>query len=266
MTVKAYPNISKKYGEAECVAGIRIDIEPAWVRLYPIPFRDLPQSQQFKKYQVIRIDAAPHGTDRRPESLRPNVDTLTIGKELKSDGKGWIARRQLVEPLITDSMCGLMAEQGRSGKSLGAFRPAEVIDVLVDREDEGWDPRRQAIVNQASLLGPAKQALEKIPYRFRYHYRCSDQACPGHKQTIVDWELQQGFRKWRGQYGEGGAIEQIKHKWLTQMCATDRDTIFFVGNLHQHPKQFLVLGVFWPKALQVNDGQLALLGGDFRDH
>jgi hypothetical protein len=30
------------------------------------------------------------------------------------------------------------------------------------------------------------------------------------------------------------------------MCGEGKDTIFYVGNMHRHPKSFLVLGVFWP--------------------
>jgi hypothetical protein len=52
ITVKAYPNPSKTYGETVCCAGIDID-SLKWIRLYPIPFRDLDSEQQFKKYSII---------------------------------------------------------------------------------------------------------------------------------------------------------------------------------------------------------------------
>jgi hypothetical protein len=52
--VKAYPSVSMKYGEAVCVAGVRLDApRPEWVRLFPVGFRDLPAEQQFGKYDVI---------------------------------------------------------------------------------------------------------------------------------------------------------------------------------------------------------------------
>ena len=40
VTVKAYPNLSRKYGETVCVAGIDLDSKQ-WIRLYPIPFTRL---------------------------------------------------------------------------------------------------------------------------------------------------------------------------------------------------------------------------------
>ena len=54
ITVKAYPSPSRKYGETVCCAGIDIDTA-RWIRLYPIPFRDLDTSQKFKKYTIIRV-------------------------------------------------------------------------------------------------------------------------------------------------------------------------------------------------------------------
>ena len=51
VTVKAYPNPSRKYTETVCCAGIDIDTKK-WIRLYPIPYRDLDESQKFKKYNI----------------------------------------------------------------------------------------------------------------------------------------------------------------------------------------------------------------------
>lgn len=51
LTVKAYPSISKKHQEASCMAGITAQGE--WIRLYPVPFRDLADEQKFRKYSWI---------------------------------------------------------------------------------------------------------------------------------------------------------------------------------------------------------------------
>ncbi len=76
VTVKAYPTVSQQHGEAVCVAGIRLDVEPhAWVRLFPVPYRDLAGDQQFRKWQVIDLEAQRAATDRRPESFTPIVPT-----------------------------------------------------------------------------------------------------------------------------------------------------------------------------------------------
>ena len=38
----------------------------------------------------------------------------------------------------------------------------------------------------------------------------------------------------------------IRQKYLGELCASDRDTHFFVGNLNSHRASFMVLGVYWP--------------------
>jgi hypothetical protein len=83
VTVKAYPAISQKHGEAVCVAGIRTDSDPRWVRLWPVYFRDLPFSQRFQKYQEIHLDVQ-RSSDTRPESARPLPDTLVTGNTMGS--------------------------------------------------------------------------------------------------------------------------------------------------------------------------------------
>lgn len=246
VTVKAYPAISQQYGEVVCVAGIRTDTPtPEWARLYPVAFRDIPLAQRFKKYQVISLEASRHGTDRRPESYRPNLDTLEVG-DLLDTKNGWAKRWPFVEPLVGESMCELRHRQEVDGTSLGAFRPAKVLDFIIDTDAEEWGESKSGIASQPSLFFPTKDGLERIPYRFRYRYRCSTPGCREHTQSMIDWELAQSWRSWRERYDEATLLDNLRSRFLEDMCAPGRDTIFFVGNQHQHPTSFLVLGVFWP--------------------
>jgi hypothetical protein len=248
VTVKAYPAISKTYGEAVCVAGVRTDIDPEWVRLYPIRFRDLSFSRQFKKYQIVTMEASPHRTDQRPESWRPVEESLEAGEVLDTTGN-WAKRRKYVDPLVVESMCAIQRDQGEKSTSLGVFRPEEVIDFTIEELSPEWDYDKQAVIDQPSLFGPGKAGLEKIPYRFRYRYRCSDRSCNGHHQSIIDWELGQAYRTFRERYGsEDETLMKLREKWLDDMCGVRKDTHFFVGNQRQHPESFLVLGVFYPPA------------------
>lgn len=244
VNVKAYPAVSEKYGEVVCVAGIRTDTEqPRWARLFPVAFRDMPFKQRFKKYQHISLEASKHSGDPRPETYRPNMDTIQVGKVIETKNT-WAERRRYVEPLIVESMCGVLRQQ--DGTSLAAFRPGEVLDLLVDDDADAWAPDKAGIVMQPSLFMPTKQGLEKIPYRFRYQYRCSTPGCKGHAQSMIDWEPAESYRSWRERYEQPVLLEKIRQRFLEDMCGKTKDTIFFVGNIHQHPKSFLVLGVFWP--------------------
>ncbi len=240
--------MSKRHGEVVCVAGIRTDTPtPEWCRLFPVPFRDLPFSAQFRKYQRIRLEVERPGSDRRPESYKPLVNTLECVGEPLDSKKKWGKRRPLVEPLVVESMCEILRRQKVDRTSLGVFRPADVEDFTIEPDTAEWDAERQFIVDQPSLLYEGRSGLEKIPYRFKYHYRCSDPDCRGHHQSIVDWELAQAMRSWRWKYRRDDVLlAKIRELWFERMCGEDKDTMLFVGNQHQAPDAFLVLGVFWP--------------------
>jgi hypothetical protein len=155
--------------------------------------------------------------------------------------------------LITSSMCELRGQQKRNSTSLGVFRPAQVEDLVIEKVDVNAEKRAiaKAWAAQGSLLdglgseerGQQLREIEQIPYRFKYRYRCSEPGCKGHEQSIIDWEIVQFYRQVRN---SGGWEQALRTKWLDQLCATDRDTAFFVGNQHQHPGSFMVLGVWWP--------------------
>jgi hypothetical protein len=261
VTVKAYPAISQKHGEAVCVAGIRTDSEPRWVRLWPVYFRDLPFSQRFQKYQEIHLDVQ-RSSDTRPESVRPLTDTLVTGKTIGA-ANAWARRRRLVEPLVVESMCEVSERQQRDKTSLGIFRPGEVQDLIIESDAADWDPKHRAVIAQPSLFAPQKKGLTKVPYRFKFRYRCTTAGCGGHEQSIVDWEIAQAFLGWT-QFPVDERLKRIRDRWLGDLCGPARDTHFYVGNQHQHPGSFLILGVFWPpkpsesKVAEVKQEQLQI--------
>ena len=56
MLVKAAPVLTSGLEETMCVAGARVDgLHPEWVRLHPVPFRDLDSEQRFAKYQRVSV-------------------------------------------------------------------------------------------------------------------------------------------------------------------------------------------------------------------
>ncbi|MEX0985443.1 MAG: hypothetical protein WD096_10410 [Actinomycetota bacterium] len=243
VTVKAYPAIGKKHGEAVCVAGIDME-QPRWIRLFPVPFRDMPFDRRFRKFDVIEVDAR-KASDPRPESYQPNVDSTTVLDNIpprRADD-----RRRLIDPLMQPSMCAIRRQQVATGTSLGVFRLAAPPELVITEDRSAWDPDKQLIVDQPSMLMPGKKGLEKVPYRFSYRYGCAGEpSCRGHEQSIVDWEIAEAFRSWRDAYGEAGALDRIRTKWTDQVWAPDRYTALFTGNQFKNPDGFLILGVFWP--------------------
>lgn len=251
VTVKAYPQVSKKHNETVCTAGICVDTKE-WIRMYPVPFRYLEAGKQFKKYDILDVEVSVDGTDGRPESHKIRGDTLEICEHIGSDDN-WKHRKQHVLPTLSKSMCEILRQQSDSKKSLGAFklsRPKDFHWAAVDLSKETDD------AVQLTLFDDQKKELEKLPYDFRYKYTCDNEPnCNGHDQKILDWELGEAFRQWRMKYSsDDETLKKLREKWLDFMFSDDKDACLFVGNHHFHRQSFMVLGVFYPK----HDGQLSL--------
>ncbi|MCP9987133.1 hypothetical protein LUX01_10975 [Streptomyces sudanensis] len=246
ITVKTYPELSSKYRETSCVAGIRLDLgSPRHVRLFPVPFRLLKQGAQFRKYSIVEVDVRPHHRDRRPESLRPDLDTLeVVGHVPSSDGGK--RRYAYVEPLVAPSLCAIKRDQETKGTSLGVFRPAEITDFRLAKA-EPWPPAKAALADQLDLFDQELRRLEWIPFEFRYRFRCADGACTGHDMGLKDWEAGESYRKYRRIYGEQAVLDKLRERWFDRMVTPDRAVHCFVGNIAARPHTFMLLSLFSPQ-------------------
>lgn len=246
ITVKAYPNPSSTYGETVCVAGVTKD--EGWIRLYPVPYRDLPDPHQFKKYQWVTLSLKKNRRDKRPESFRGDLGSIRLGEFLSTQGRsGWDIRKEILMPTVSASMCEIQRLQRDSGKSLGMFRPASVDDFIVEDVPGEWTGRKREALGQGMFWSRDKKRLEKIPFTFLYRYHCADPGCKGHKQSILDWEIAELYRNVRRKHSDKEEIKAlIRRKFLDELCGEGKDTHFFVGNMAKRKQNFVVLGVFWP--------------------
>lgn len=159
VTVKAYPSISKRYGETVCVAGVRTDLSvPEWVRLFPVAFRDMHFTDRFKKYQRLTLDVT-DASDPRPESVKPILDSIVPGDVIKPRAK-WRDRRAIIEPLMLGSMCHLRELQRADGRSLGIFRPAEVIDFTWEQVANDWDDHQPSGMARSTAASFRRRCIE----------------------------------------------------------------------------------------------------------
>jgi hypothetical protein len=251
--VKAAPVMTQDLDETMCVAGVRVDGDlRQWIRLHPVPFRDLADDSKFTKYQVVTVNAIHHRTDRRPETLTPLHGTVRPGASIAPD-HGWAARRPFIDALGELTMCELVgrnrAGSGPGIPSLGVVRPVEPPKLVITQRDavqiSKWQSRATAAAARPSLFDDPekpKPAFEVIPWRFSYRYRCAAADCQGHDQTIVDWEA---ATLWRHVRHRADWRDAMVEKFERQMWK-GRDSVLFVGNMEQYPVSFLVLGVFWP--------------------
>ncbi|WBB57432.1 hypothetical protein O7601_12430 [Verrucosispora sp. WMMD573] len=247
--MKAAPSPSARYGETVCVGALGLDPPwTRWTRLYPIHFRELAADSRFRKYDIVRLQAMPAKKDVRHESWTPIVDTITTEQHLANQQ----SRRNLLDPLVEDSMCRLN-EQTRdapSARSIALIRVADVSSMQIKRH-RGWsaeDRRKIAgYLNQLDLLEPSKPTPLQAPrFTGSYRYRCADRRCRGHQQTLWDWEFV-ALQRRLTQLTDAEAADQLRRKFLGQLCASDRDVAFYVGNQAARPHSFSIGGVYAPR-------------------
>ena len=252
ITVKTYPIPSAKYDELVCTAGVTESGD--FVRLYPINFRELPFTQQYKKYQWIEIVAEKHsGHDVRKESYRPDCDSIRIlGEPIKSNPGNWAHRARYALAKKARSMEDLAGRQDVDRTSLGIFRPKEVHDLVVTPDTPKWPPKFVTALRQQRLFEYRETTLvppRKVPFKFRYHFECDDARCKGnHRMMIEDWEV--GALFWRlvdDGASQHEAADGVRDKFLNELCGEDKNTHFYVGTILAHPKSWVVIGVFYPR-------------------
>lgn len=162
ITVKTYPIPSAKYDELVCTAGVRED--GSFVRLYPINFRDLPFSQQYKKYQWIEVAAVKHrGRDARKESYRPDCATIRLlGEPIPSLGN-WKQRAKYALAQRSMSMEELQSLQRVDRTSLGVFRPKRISDLIWQPDAPDWKAVFQSGVGAGTPLGGPQSQQSSAP-------------------------------------------------------------------------------------------------------
>lgn len=251
--VKAAPVLTSDLEETMCVAAMTLDSNPKWIRLHPVPFRDLDDESKFRKYQEVTVDVIRSSQDRRPESWVPIAGSIRLGQWIGTDME-WAERRARIDKLEERTTCDLIKRNklgsGPETPSLGIVRTAGKPRLVITRREQiqidDWKKRAEGIEARTSLFDDPKirkNIYEMCPWRFRYSYNCLEDSCTGHIQTIVDWEAAVLWHKVKREYDWQRRMEQ---KFIDEIWAADRDTRLFIGNMNQHPRNFLILGVFWP--------------------
>lgn len=244
ITVRTYPVPATKGIEVSCTAAVTDDGQ--WIRLFPVPYRSLPPDKRFKKYQWIEVALNKARNDPRPESHHPNIETIELGDTVSPDDE-WALRRAILDPLMRRSLCEIYAEQEANGQpTLGLFKPGSVKRLLIIPTTSLWTNKQKEILSQTTLefQQTPKGELEKIPFEFQYEFTCSSPGCRGHTLGCTDWEMGEAYRSWHKSYGEAWEAK-FREKFERDMIEK-KDLHFFVGTLHQHPKNWMIIGLFYP--------------------
>ncbi len=250
ITVKTYPTPSKKYIETVCTAGVTEEGE--FVRLYPVPFRLLAGDRQFRKFDWVTLHARRKLADRRPESYALDEQTIAIEGHVGTESQ-WRDRRARLAPLLVQSVEELRERQACAGQSLGLVRPAEITRFTISRTSDEWTDREWVKLTQQDLFRHAPAwTLQKLPWEFRYEFRCDDSRCDSpHRFQVFDWEIGESYRQWSAAYGPRWQ-EKMEQKYMDEL-ARRRDLQFFLGTIAKRPKTWTIVGLFYPPARRASD-------------
>ena len=253
VTVKTYPTLSKKYGETVCTAGVRED--GTWVRIYPVPFRRLDESEQYRKFDWIECRLVRRTADPRPESFMPAGEIIRVG-HIGTSGK-WSKRRHILlqKARVYDRLDELI--QGAKGNevSLAVFKPQKVSDFIWENEEPDWNEGKlQAMRSLHSQLAMFEdndwrrtfQLIRKLPYSFSYKFE--DTAGKSSELQVLDWEV--GALYWNclrlTGNDETAALNKVREKYFDAFLKTDLH--FFLGTTQQFhqfaPNPWVIIGVF----------------------
>ena len=255
ITVKTYPTLSRKYGETVCTAGVRED--GSWVRIYPVPFRRLDETEQYRKFDWLECDLSKSRSDPRPETRHPvNMAELQPVGHMDTRDK-WRERRRLLLQTATVHLRlqPLIAGAKANTLSLAVFRPTKITGFVWEEESRDWDPAKVAEIrtqtHQGELFAEETwrqtfKLIPKLPYSFSYRFE--DATGQASEMQVLDWET--GALFWNCLRSSGGteavALEKVRAKYLGEF--TKRNLHFFLGTTQQFhfvaPNPWVIIGVF----------------------
>lgn len=255
VTVKTYPTLSRTYGETVCTAGVRED--GSWVRIYPVPFRRLNQTEQYKKYDWLECRLLPNDKDPRPETRRAADFAELVPVDHMGREDEWRERRALLlkKSRVYTNLAELIAAAKANEASLAVFRPTRILDFLSQEDDREWDLDKVREMRERSKQldlyddqswRQTFQIIPKLPFKFSYRFE--DDAGVVSKMRVLDWET--GALYWNCLRDAGGdeavALAKVRQKYVDEFGK--KDVHFFVGTTQQWhfvaPNPWVIVGVF----------------------
>ncbi len=247
VTVKAYPEKSKKHGTVVCTAGITDNGD--LIRLYPMPYSSFLGANKIQRYDWIEVECEKVTDEKlgRKESFRVRDGSVNIIDRSLSTGKikgkaPWEKRNELVMPKLALSLEYLEEQYLEDKTSLGLIKPKDVIDFFT-REELKQPPESKEY--QRSLDNQIIPIIDAIPHIFAYKFRCA--GCNDSKTHDImceDWELFESYRSWWKTYPNVKFLwEKLHEKFFDFMIR--HDLHFYMGMYSQMPT-WLIIGLYYP--------------------
>lgn len=254
---KTYPTPSKGSVETTCVAAVSENGELR--RIFPLPFRLLPDNQQFTKWQWVAANFRQPAGDRRPESRRIDVDSLMLGERVVNGrNPDWVERMRWIVPHILPSFAALEERRSSTGETLGFLRPSRILGLditMLPPAKRDWDEEERAkltsdfeqgdLFTSTSESGERRRAmLEKLPFAVHYRYEIDTPDGPEQNRHLVtDWEVGMLYRNCLHRHGAGWEKPFRDHleTWMA-----GRDLVFMMGTVHRWPNRWLIISLIYP--------------------
>ena len=246
---KTYPSPSAQYRETTCVAAI--NNQGQMRRLFPVPYRLLDGSAQFKKWEWIHARLAVPDKDHRPESRRIDADSIERpGHILEPKHGDWSERLRWIEPHFVPTFAALEARRQASGQTLGFLRASKIRELKITPVKQAdWTEADKIKLTQDGLFDSVeikkRQPLRKLPYDFHYTYECAGPGAPEvNTHKLTDWEIGALYWKCVTAYGPKGWEAKFRHRLETEFA--QKDLIFLMGTIHRFPDHWLIVGIVYP--------------------
>ncbi len=261
---KTYPTRSRKYKELVCTAGINKAGE--WVRIYPIPFRNLEDYRQFKRYTWIEAEIIPDSSDPRIESHKINASSIKILENIPTD-KEWGRRKQLLfenTKVYTNLQIIIDGATKTNTLSLCTFKPTKFLDIVIidNPAEELTEKEKKEYINANRTLFDTESCeieftgMPHIPYKFKIKFE--DDTGKVSSMSVIDWEIPQLYLNYKND-GEVVAVQKVKEKLLWMF--NERDLYLFLGTMKQmHIRRsknpYTIIGLFYPPKTKRYQGSL----------
>ncbi len=228
------------------------------MRIYPVPFRRLDETEQYHKFDWIEADFISSKSDPRPETHHPADLTKLVSCGHMGTEDGWRERRELLlkRAQVFDRLEPLMAGAKENTLSLAVFKPTKIRDFIWEEDEREWKAEKLAQIRdkarQAELFSEESwretfKVIPKLPYAFSY--RLEDADARESTMQVLDWECGQLFWNCLRRSGnEDEALHKVRAKYLDAFSCSDLH--LFLGTTQQFhgfaPNPWVVIGVFAP--------------------
>ena len=152
----------------------------------------------------------------------------------------------------------MIDEAKTQGISFAIFKPAKVIDFIVESVERDWNSKKleslKRLSQQTSLFQTVEEieeefkVVQKVPYKFSRKFE--DETGNQRTMMIEDWEIGMLYFNClrRADGDECIATAKVREKYFDGF--TKRDLHFFLGTTKQYhnlaPNPFIIIGTFYP--------------------